>query len=247
MGDVVRKGVRVDSATHVVILRPRGFSWLLVIASFSLGFAGLWKLHWRWESDLFHSVVKEKELKYRDNWRTNEIAFVKDKKMVFLAISKGKHFSQTETIFLFIWGVYCQQMFNFHKQLIFGKLKIIFICVKTPCILLQWWSNHSHEVSSNARTGLLDSFKENMDVCVGECREEGNCMYGHRMAIRDKIPLRQVTKHAKIILMLYTSVTNNPYFLSPNPTSKKKFPFRKHPCRSRGSWQRLLPLLPEAV
>lgn len=114
-------------------------------------------------------------------------------------------------------------MFNFHKQLIFGKLKIIFICVKTPCILLQRWSNHSHEVSSNARTGLLDSFKENMDVCVGECREEGNCMYGHRMAIRDKIPLRQVTKHAKIILMLYTSVTNNPYFLSPNPTSKKNF------------------------
>lgn len=41
MGDVVRKGVRVDSATHVVRLCPQGFLWLLVIARFSLGFAGL--------------------------------------------------------------------------------------------------------------------------------------------------------------------------------------------------------------
>lgn len=40
MGDVVRKGVQVDSATHVVSLCPEGFPWLL-IASFSLGFAGL--------------------------------------------------------------------------------------------------------------------------------------------------------------------------------------------------------------
>ncbi|TRZ23080.1 hypothetical protein HGM15179_003934 [Zosterops borbonicus] len=30
---------------------------------------------------LFHSVVKEKGLKYWDNWRTNEIAIVKDKKI----------------------------------------------------------------------------------------------------------------------------------------------------------------------
>lgn len=40
MGDVVRKGVQVDSATHVVSLCPEGFQWLVVIASFSLGFAG---------------------------------------------------------------------------------------------------------------------------------------------------------------------------------------------------------------
>lgn len=106
VGDVVRKGVQVDSATHVVSLCPEGFSWLL-IASFSLGFAGLWKLRWRWESNLFHSVVKEKGLKYWDDWRTNDIAIVKDKKIVFLAISNGKHFSQTETIFSFVWGVYC--------------------------------------------------------------------------------------------------------------------------------------------
>lgn len=57
--------------------------------------------------DLFHSVVKEKGLKYWDNRRTNEIAIVKDKQMAFLAISKGKHFSQTETIFLIVWGIYC--------------------------------------------------------------------------------------------------------------------------------------------
>lgn len=41
VGDVVRKGVQVDSATHVVGLCPEGFPWLIIIASFSLGFAGL--------------------------------------------------------------------------------------------------------------------------------------------------------------------------------------------------------------
>lgn len=55
--------------------------------------------------DLFLSVMKG--LKYFDNWGTNEIAIVKDKKMVFLAINKGKNFNQTETIFSFVWGVYC--------------------------------------------------------------------------------------------------------------------------------------------
>jgi len=52
--------------------------------------------------DLLLSVTKEKGLKYFVNWRTKEIAIVKDKKMVFLAISRGKHFSQTETIFSFV-------------------------------------------------------------------------------------------------------------------------------------------------
>lgn len=54
----------------------------------------------------FPFFTKDKGLKYFDNCRTNEIAVVKDKKMVFLAIRKGKHCSQTETIFSFVWGVY---------------------------------------------------------------------------------------------------------------------------------------------
>lgn len=98
--------MQVVSATHVVGLCPKDFSWLVIIASFSLGFAGPWKFSWKMGIGPF-PFYHEKGLKYFDNWRTNEIAIVKDKKMVFLAISKGKHFSQTETIFSFVWGVHC--------------------------------------------------------------------------------------------------------------------------------------------
>lgn len=40
MGDVGREGVQVDSAPHIVSLCSEDFSWLVIIATFSLGFAG---------------------------------------------------------------------------------------------------------------------------------------------------------------------------------------------------------------
>lgn len=45
-------------------------------------------------------------------------------------------------------------------------------------------------------------------------------MYGHRMEIRDKIPLRNGKNHAKILLMLPLSVIT-PTSSPPTPPEKK--------------------------
>lgn len=97
---------------------------------------------------------------------------------------------------------------------------------------------------------MLDTFKEQMGLRVGEHREEGKCIYGQGMEIKAKNTFEERDKKANILLMLPAFITSNPYLLSPIPTSKKKpqtIPFRKHHCRSRGSWQRLLALLPKTA